>query len=343
MSKDKNSILEIIFNIIFNILKTIVVHPLLSVYTASVMESILETEQRNPLSYRIDSKSTLEILSIINEEDKKVPFVVASAMPSIAVVVDDVVEAFRNGGRLFYIGAGTSGRLGVLDASECPPTYGVEPEMVQGIIAGGQKALTTSVEWAEDDGQAGVERLKQVSFTSQDVLIGITASGGAPFVVEAMRYALGLGSKVGAISCNRTTAVFDLLDEQHRIFVPVGPEIVTGSTRMKAGTAQKLVLNMITTTAMIRIGKVFNNLMVDLRPVNAKLIQRSHRLITEVTGCDESESKRLFEAAGNNTKLAITMGLLHVSVEQATELLEQNGQSISRVLNLMESGAVAGS
>ena len=332
--------MEIFFKIIHNILKTIVVHTNLSVYTAPVMQSLLETEQRNPLSYRIDSKSTLEILAIINEEDKKVPFAVESAMPSIASVVDDVVEAFKQGGRLFYIGAGTSGRLGVLDASECPPTSGVDPQMVQGIIAGGQKALTTSVEWAEDDGDAGVERLKQVAFTSKDVLIGITASGGAPFVVEAMRYALSLGSKVGAISCNKTTAVFDLLDEHHRIFVPVGPEIITGSTRMKAGTAQKLVLNMITTTAMIRIGKVFNNLMVDLRPVNAKLIQRSHRLISEVTGCDECESKLLFAEAGNNTKLAITMGLLHVSVEEATELLDKNGQSISRVLNLMESHTI---
>ncbi|MDY0288116.1 MAG: N-acetylmuramic acid 6-phosphate etherase [Sphaerochaeta sp.] len=297
------------------------------------MKPLMETEQRNPLSYRIDSKSTLEILGIINSEDKRVPFAVGSAIPNIATVVDDVVSSFNKGGRLFYIGAGTSGRLGVLDASECPPTYGVDPSMVQGIIAGGMKALTTSVEWAEDDGQAGIETLKGHNFSPVDVLIGITASGGAPFVVEAMRYANKLGAKVGAISCNRETAVFDLIDEQHRIFVPVGPEIITGSTRMKAGTAQKLVLNMITTTAMIRIGKVFNNLMVDLRPVNAKLILRSHRLIAEVTGCSDERSKELFEASGHNTKLAITMGLLAVDREKAEALLMASEGSISRVLD----------
>ncbi len=297
------------------------------------MKPLIETEQRNPLSYRIDSKSTLEILHIINAEDKRVPFAVETAIPSIATVVDDVVSSFNKGGRLFYIGAGTSGRLGVLDASECPPTYGVDPSMVQGIIAGGQKALTTSVEWAEDDGMAGIETLQSHAFSSIDVLVGITASGGAPFVVDAMRYAKELGAKVGAISCNRETAVFDLIDEDHRIFVPVGPEIVTGSTRMKAGTAQKLVLNMITTTAMIRIGKVFNNLMVDLRPVNAKLILRAQRLIREVTGCSEERSVQLFEESGRNTKVAMTMGLLSVGKEEATKLLHLSEGSISRVLD----------
>jgi len=297
------------------------------------MKPLMETEQRNPLSYRIDSKSTLDILDIINAEDKRVPFAVEAAIPRIATIVDDVVDSFNRGGRLFYIGAGTSGRLGVLDASECPPTYGVDPSMVQGIIAGGPKALTTSVEWAEDDGPAGIETLKSHDFSPVDVLIGITASGGAPFVVEAMRYAKDLGAKVGAISCNRETAVFDLIDEDHRIFVPVGPEIVTGSTRMKAGTAQKLVLNMITTTAMIRIGKVFNNLMVDLRPVNAKLILRARRLITEVTGCTEERAKDLFETSGHNTKVAITMGLLSVDKEEATKLLQLSEGSISRVLD----------
>lgn len=297
------------------------------------MKPLMETEQRNPLSYRIDSKSTLEILNIINSEDKRVPFAVETAIPQIGAIVDDVVASFNKGGRLFYIGAGTSGRLGVLDASECPPTYGVAPTMVQGIIAGGLKALTTSVEWAEDDGDAGIESLKSHNFSSSDVLIGITASGGAPFVVEAMRYAKELGAKVGAISCNRDTAVFDLIDEDHRIFVPVGPEIITGSTRMKAGTAQKLVLNMITTTAMIRIGKVFNNLMVDLRPVNAKLVLRARRLISEVTGCSEERATELFEASDHNTKVAITMGLLSVEKEEATELLQLSEGSISRVLD----------
>lgn len=298
---------------------------------------LLETEQRNPLSYRIDSKSTGEILTIINTEDQKVPFAVQTAIPQITTVVEDVVTSFNNKGRLFYIGAGTSGRLGVLDASECPPTYGVSPSMVQGIIAGGQKALTTSIEWAEDNGQAGVESLKTVNFSKKDVLIGITASGGAAFVIEAMKYAKSIGAKVGAISCNKNSSVFEIIDEDRRIFIPVGPEIITGSTRMKSGTAQKLVLNMITTTAMVRIGKVFNNLMVDLRPVNEKLILRAQRLIQEITNCDETTSVELFRQSGGNTKIAITMGLFNANKKEAEEMLEKAKGSISRVLEEKES------
>lgn len=298
---------------------------------------LLDTEKRNPLSYRIDSKSTREILTIINNEDQKVPFAVETAIPQITTIVEDVVASFNNKGRLFYIGAGTSGRLGVLDASECPPTYGVSPSMVQGIIAGGKEALTTSVEWAEDDGQAGVESLKTVNFSSNDVLIGITASGGASFVIEALKYAHSMGAKVGAISCNKDSSVFSIIDEDHRVFIPVGPEIVTGSTRMKSGTAQKLVLNMITTAAMIRIGKVFNNLMVDLRPVNEKLILRAQRLIQEITGCNEQTSVELFQQSKGNTKLAITMGLFNANKEEAEEMLEKAKGSISRVLEQKES------
>ena len=298
---------------------------------------LLDTEKRNPLSYRIDSKSTREILTIINNEDQKVPFAVETAIPQITTIVEDVVASFTNKGRLFYIGAGTSGRLGVLDASECPPTYGVSPSMVQGIIAGGKEALTTSVEWAEDDGQAGIDSLKAVNFSSNDVLIGITASGGAAFVIEALKYAQSIGAKVGAISCNKDSSVFAIIDEDHRVFIPVGPEIVTGSTRMKSGTAQKLVLNMITTTAMIRIGKVFNNLMVDLRPVNEKLILRAQRLIQEITGCNEQTSVELFQQSKSNTKLAITMGLFNANKEEAEEMLEKAKGSISRVLEQKES------
>jgi N-acetylmuramic acid 6-phosphate etherase len=297
-------------------------------------KQLLDTELRNPLSYQIDSKSTGEILTIINNEDQKVPFAVQPAIQQITTVVDDVVASFKNNGRLFYIGAGTSGRLGVLDASECPPTYGVSPSMVQGIIAGGQEALTTSVEWAEDDGPAGIEALKVAGFSKNDVLIGITASGGAAFVIEALKYAISLGAKVGAISCNENSSVFDIVEKDHRIYLAVGPEIVTGSTRMKSGTAQKLVLNMITTTAMIRIGKVFNNLMVDLRPVNEKLILRSHNLIQEITGCDQASAEAVFRESGNNTKLAITMQLLNTDKNNAKEMLDKAEGSISKVLEL---------
>jgi N-acetylmuramic acid 6-phosphate etherase len=294
--------------------------------------SLVFTEQRNSASYQIDAKSTMEILQIMNNQDKNVPLAVETALPQIATVVEDVVNAFRNNGRLFYIGAGTSGRLGVLDASECPPTFGVDYTMVQGIIAGGQTALTRSVEWAEDDGEAAIQVLKEANFSSRDVLIGITASGGAAFVVDAMKHALSLGAKVGAICCNPSTLVFDIIDSDHRIYLPVGPEIITGSTRLKSGTAQKLVLNMISTTAMIRIGKVYNNLMVDLRPVNHKLIQRAIRLIQEVTGCSSEVAKMQFEASNHNTKVAIVMELLGESRQMASDLLERNQGSISRII-----------
>lgn len=296
-------------------------------------ETLPTTEQRNPLSYKIDAKSTLEIIRIINDEDKNVAFAVEKTLHQVVTLTDDVTEAFRNEGRLFYIGAGTSGRLGVLDASECPPTFGVSPNLVQGIIAGGIPALTRSIENAEDDGGAGVDALKQVNFSATDVLIGITASGGAPYVVEAIRYAKEVGAKVGAICCNENTPVFDLVDPDRQIFIPVGPEIVTGSTRMKAGTAQKFVLNMITTTAMIRTGKVYNNLMVNLQPVNAKLVKRAHWLISEVTGCSIAKAETLFSESGQDTKAAMIMAMLEVDAKTARDLLRKHDGSINKVLD----------
>ncbi|MCF7946916.1 MAG: N-acetylmuramic acid 6-phosphate etherase [Spirochaetia bacterium] len=290
------------------------------------------TEQRNPASYRIDTKSTLEILQIINNEDRKVPLAIDEKLESIAALVDDVVISFKKGGRLFYIGAGTSGRLGVLDASECPPTFGVPPTMVQGIIAGGQPALTTAVESAEDDPEAGIEELKNRGLTADDVLVGITASGQAPYVIGAMTYAQNMGATVGAISCNETSKVFDHAD--HKIYIAVESEIITGSTRMKSGTAQKLVLNMITTTAMIRIGKVYNNLMVDLLPLNAKLIDRAKRLIVEVTGCGKEEAEQLYKLSEGNVKVAILISMLNLSPEKARSLLSQSGGSINIALDL---------
>lgn len=296
-----------------------------------MQSSLPTTEQRNPVSYRIDTKSTLEILSIINEEDRKVPLAVGDCISVIASLVDDVVLSFKKGGRLFYIGAGTSGRLGVLDASECPPTFGVPPTMVQGIIAGGLPALTNAIESAEDNATAGVLELQGRSFTKDDVLVGITASGQAPYVIGAMAWAQSIGAKVGAISCNEHSAVFDHAD--HKIHVAVGAEIITGSTRMKSGTAQKLVLNMITTASMIRIGKVYNNLMVDLLPLNAKLVDRAKRLIIEVIGCSRAEAEELYKHSKGNIRVASLMHMLKVDAFEARRLLDESDGSINRALD----------
>lgn len=288
------------------------------------------TEQRNDASADIDSKSVLEIAGIINSEDKKVPFAVEKILPQIAALAGDIAAAFRKGGRLIYIGAGTSGRLGVLDASECPPTYGVPPEMVQGLIAGGREALTKSVESAEDRAEDGIADLQKINFSGNDVLVGITASGSAPYVLAALEYARELGAVTGAISCNRESKTFALV--KHPLFADVGPEVVTGSTRMKSGTAQKLILNMLTTSSMILIGKVYRNLMVDLKPVNSKLVLRSLRLIRQICGCTPEEAEKNFALSGNNPKLAIVMTLLNVGRERAEELLKNADGHISRLI-----------
>ncbi|MDR3192512.1 MAG: N-acetylmuramic acid 6-phosphate etherase [Treponema sp.] len=285
------------------------------------------TEQRNEVSADIDSKDSLEIVRIINSEDKKVPLAVEKILPEIAALVDDIVAGFRQGGRLIYIGAGTSGRLGVLDASECPPTFGVGTDMVQGLIAGGREALTRSIEDAEDRPEEGVGDLKKIGFSGRDVLVGITASGQAPYVLGALTYARELGAVTGAISCNRDSKTFPLV--KHRLYVDVGPEVVTGSTRMKSGTAQKLILNMLSTASMIRLGKVYKNLMVDLRPVNRKLILRSIRLIREVTGCSAEQAEAAFAASEKNPKIAIVMILLGTDRERAVTLLKEAGGHIS--------------
>jgi N-acetylmuramic acid 6-phosphate etherase len=290
----------------------------------------LTTEQPNPASVGIDGKSTREILEIINREDKKVPTAIEKELASIARVVDVVVESFKKGGRLFYVGAGTSGRLGVLDAAECPPTYSTPVDMVQGIIAGGREALVRSIEGAEDVEQDGSAAIDEKNVNENDVVVGITASGHAPYVIGAMNRARERGAHVAALSCNRNSRTFQ--HAEFIIFIDVGPEIVSGSTRMKSGTAQKLVLNMITTTAMIRLGKVYNNLMVDLRPVNSKLVRRSKRLIRLATGCDEVNAERVFDESGQRVKTAIVMVLLQVSRERAEQLLNQHAGRINAAL-----------
>lgn len=290
------------------------------------------TELQNPTSYRIDTKSSLEIVRIINDQDKKVAFAVEKVLPETAALIDDVVYAFKSGGRLFYIGAGTSGRLGVLDASECPPTYGVSPELVQGIIAGGLPALTTSQEGAEDNPLIGIEELKNRKFSSLDVIVGISASGDAPFVVAALEYAKSIGAVVGMITCNPKSKGLQFAN--HKIYVAVGPEIIAGSTRMKAGTAQKLILNMITTVAMIRLGKVYNNLMVDLCPLNNKLKKRSERLISQISGCGEAEAIRIFKESKGNVKAGILMAMLKIDFETTLQLLKEGQGSINLVIDL---------
>jgi N-acetylmuramic acid 6-phosphate etherase len=294
------------------------------------------TEARNLRSMDIDAKDSLEILRIINAEDKTVPLTVEKALEPVAALVDDVVAAFKRGGRLVYIGAGTSGRLGVLDASECPPTYGVPPTMVQGLIAGGRDALVRSIEGAEDDPEAGARDLEAIGFSAKDVLVGITASGQAPYVLGAMAAARDMGAVVAAISCNKGSKTFKYA--RHAIFLDVGPEVVTGSTRMKAGTAQKLVLNMITTASMIRFGKVYQNLMVDLTPVNRKLVERSKRLIRQATGCGKDEAARAFEESGKRPKIAILMVLLKVGRQEALRLEAAGGGPIAAAIRAHERG-----
>ena len=285
----------------------------------------LQTEQPNPLSRNIDSKSALEIVRIINAEDKTVPLAVEAALPDIARLAEIVVAAFERGGRLFYVGAGSSGRLGVLDAAECAPTFGVSSGMVQGIIAGGSRALLQSVEWAEDDEEAGRRALDERGVGPADVVIGITASGQAPFVIGAMKRGRELGAGIGAVGCNRESRIFAYADSQ--IFVDTGPEVIAGSTRMKAGTAQKLVLNMITSAAMIRLGKVYDNLMVDLAPVNRKLIQRAIGLIMSATGCTQAKAEAAFEASARHPKIAIVSILAGIDADAArNRLAAANGR-----------------
>ena len=245
----------------------------------------------------LDKMSVHDLLSNINQEDEKVPLAVKAAIPQVSVLVERIVKAFESGGRLFYIGAGTSGRLGILDASECPPTYGVPPDMVIGIIAGGDKAIRNPVEFAEDDREQGWRDLMAFGIDADDVVVGIAASGRTPYVIGALASCRENGIATGCITCNPGAAVIDHAD--FPVVVNVGPEFVTGSTRMKSGTAQKLVLNMITTAAMIRMGRVVGNRMVDMQLSNHKLVQRGTRMIMESTGLNEGKSRELLMSCGS--------------------------------------------
>ena len=288
------------------------------------------TEKRNRRSENIDKLSTLQIVKLINAEDRLVASAVGKEYKQIAAAVDMIVKRFKRNGRLFYVGAGTSGRLGVLDASECPPTFGVSPLLVQGIIAGGKKALTRAIEGAEDKTSDGIKAINKHKISAKDVVVGIAACGLTPFVRAALKEAMKKGAGTIFITC-APEAVKDI-PAKIIINPVVGPEVITGSTRMKAGTATKLVLNTITTTAMIKIGKVYGNLMVDLKATNNKLRDRSIRIVSEMTGLSRTKAANLLKEAKGKVKAAIVMHFRKVNLKQAEDILDNCGQSLRKAI-----------
>jgi len=292
----------------------------------------LTTELRNEQTMNIDNANTLEILSMMNNEDLKVAIAVQEVLPEIKAAVECAVESLRKEGRLIYIGAGTSGRLGVLDAVECPPTFSTSPETVIGIIAGGEKAFVRAVEGAEDKEEFGVEDLKNINLSPDDTVVGIAASGRTPYVIGALRYAQETGAKAVALSCNKNARISEAADIG--IEVVVGPEVITGSTRMKAATAHKMVINMISTASMIRIGKVYENLMVDVNVSNYKLKERAVSIIQTVTGAEYELAKETLEKTGLKVKTAIVMLKAQTTLEQAEELLNRADGDVRKAISL---------
>lgn len=290
----------------------------------------IATEQRNPNTMNIDTLSTLEMVTLINREDHRVAEAVAAVLEPIAQAVDVIADALSRGGRLIYCGAGTSGRLGILDAVECPPTYSTDPDTVQALMAGGYDAIFQAVEGAEDSKTMGVEDMERIAFTKQDVLVGIAASGRTPYVLGCMEYARELGAKTIAVTCCPGSALDKFADIG--IAPAPGPEVVTGSTRMKSGTAQKMVLNMLSTGAMIKLGKVYGNLMVDVKASNEKLIRRCVTIVCAATECTEAQATAALESCGYRPKVAIIMVLCQVEAETARKMLDAASGRISRVL-----------
>ncbi len=289
------------------------------------------TETRNAASATIDSLSPLQIVRLMNAQDQHVIDAVAREELAIARAIDVIAERFANGGRLIYVGAGTSGRLGVLDASECPPTFSTPPEMVVGIIAGGRDALTRAMEGAEDDALAAVLELKSLHANDRDVVMGIATSGRTPYVLGALDYARSIGAFTIGFACNQGSAVAKVAELM--IAPVVGPEVITGSTRLKAGTATKLVLNMLTTGAMVRIGKTYGNLMVDLRATNAKLRDRSERIVADLTNLPQPQSAELLKQCGGEVKTAIVAALKDVSPDEARRLLSRSDGHLRATLD----------
>ncbi|MCI6606972.1 MAG: N-acetylmuramic acid 6-phosphate etherase [Mitsuokella jalaludinii] len=301
--------------------------------------SRLTTERRNPASAHIDSCTTLEMVTIMQQEDSKIASAIEKILPEIARAIDATSQRLENGGRLFYLGAGTSGRLGILDASECPPTYGTDPELVQGLIAGGIPAIFRAQEGAEDNPGLAVHDLKEHGFSAKDVLVGIAASGRTPYVIGGLKYARELGALTIALACSEHAEIAALADIA---LTPVtGPEVVTGSTRMKAGTAQKLVLNMLSTGTMIKLGKVYGNLMVDVKASNKKLEERAIRIVMEGSGCERTEAEKALKGADGHAKLAILMVVAGVSAGEGKALLERTAGHLAAAIRLAAGGMKA--
>lgn len=290
----------------------------------------LISEERNPNTMDIDLLPTAEVLRVMNCEDRSVADAVGKVIPEIARAVDSIVDAFAKGGRLIYLGAGTSGRLGVLDAAECPATFSVPADMVLGLMAGGADAFSKASEGAEDNAEAGVEALKDIGLIRRDVVVGITVSGRTPYVVGGLTYAKALGATTVALSCNQDAAIARMADIS--ILPVVGPEVLAGSTRLKSGTAQKLVLNMLTTASMIRSGKCYQNLMVDLKPTNMKLVGRAARIVTQATGCTAEQAQKVLRLTGNDVKLAILITVTGMPLKRARLALENAGGLLRKAI-----------
>jgi len=288
-----------------------------------MMLAALSTETANERTRNLDTMSVSDLLAVMNEEDRTVPLAVAAALPEIERAVHVIVEARRRGGRLIYIGAGTSGRLGVLDAVECPPTFGTAPGEVLGLIAGGERAFLRAVEGAEDNPDLAAADLRGVDLVATDVVVGVAASGRTPYVIGGLDYSREVGAATVSVSCNVGSLISAHADVA--IEVETGPEILTGSTRLKAGSAQKLVCNMLSTASMIRTGKVFHNLMVDVQPTNAKLIDRAQRIVSAATGADTETAAAAIDLAGGHAKTAVVMLLAELGPEEATERLRLSG------------------
>lgn len=279
----------------------------------------LTTEKRNESTMKLDQLTTKEVLQLMNKEDRTVPDAVEAALPEIEAAVEQVISTFQAGGRLIYTGAGTSGRLGILDAVECPPTFSTPDDMVQGLLAGGMSAFRKAKEGAEDNPDLGARELEEIGLSSKDTVIGIAASGRTPYVIGALDYAAAVGAATVSVACNKDSSISK--HAKISIEVETGPEILTGSTRLKAGTAQKLVLNMISTASMVGVGKVYKNLMVDVKPTNDKLQERAKRIIMEATGANYDAAERVFDQADGQVKTAIVMLLLDATKEEAEEKL----------------------
>ncbi|MGI5852526.1 MAG: N-acetylmuramic acid 6-phosphate etherase [Caldicoprobacterales bacterium] len=293
---------------------------------------ILVTETQNENSMHIDKVDTIDALRIMNNEDKKVAYAVEKSLDDIALAVDKIVERMQKGGRLLYFGAGTSGRLAILDAAECPPTFGTDPEMVQGIMAGGKDALSIAKEDMEDHKTEGILEAEKNRITEKDSIIGLSASGQAPYIIGVVEEAKRRGALTISITCNEKSPMDDIVDV--KINTVVGPEVLMGSTRLKAGTAQKMILNMISTTVMIKLGKVYKNLMVDLKPKNRKLVERAKRIIMLGTGVSYEEAERYFELSKRNPKLAIVMIETKSDFDRAQKLLEEAGGFVSKAISI---------